>query len=83
MDNVSGFLYEYSFNGAKFLHSSGKYNNVYSGTDIGAAATSLVRSSSFTSGISFRFTPTARATSGTTAACTWPSTCRIGPCRKQ
>ena len=34
MDNVSGFLYEYSFNGAKFLHSSGKYNNVYSGTDI-------------------------------------------------
>ncbi len=34
LDNVSGFLYEYSFNGAKFLHSSGKYNNVYSGTDI-------------------------------------------------
>jgi hypothetical protein len=34
LDNVSGFLYEYSFNGAKFLHSSGKYNNVYSGTDL-------------------------------------------------
>ncbi len=34
LDNVSGFLYEYSYNGAKFLHSSGKYNNVYSGTDI-------------------------------------------------
>ena len=34
LDNVSGFLYEYSFNGAKFLHSSGKYNNVYSDTDI-------------------------------------------------
>jgi len=34
LDNVSGFLYEYSYNGAKFLHSSGKYNNVYSGTDL-------------------------------------------------
>jgi len=34
LDNVSGFLYEYTYNGAKFLHSSGKYNNVYSGTDI-------------------------------------------------
>ncbi|MDP7049691.1 MAG: hypothetical protein QF721_09580 [Verrucomicrobiota bacterium] len=34
LDNVSGFLYDYSYNGAKFLHSSGKYNNVYSGTDI-------------------------------------------------
>jgi len=33
LDNISGFLYEYSFNGAKFLHSSGKYNNVYSGSD--------------------------------------------------
>ena len=31
LDNVAGHLYEYSFNGAKLLHSSGKYNNVYSG----------------------------------------------------
>jgi len=31
LDNVSGHLYEYSFNGAKLLHTSGKYNNVYSG----------------------------------------------------
>ena len=34
LDNVSGFLYEYSYNGAKLLHSSGKYNNVYSGNDL-------------------------------------------------
>ena len=34
LDNVSGFLYDYSFNGAKFLHSSGKYNNVYSGKNL-------------------------------------------------
>ncbi len=29
LDNVSGHLYEYSVNGSKFLHCSGKYNNVY------------------------------------------------------
>ncbi len=34
LDNVSGHLYEYSAQGAKLLHSSGKYNNVYSGTDL-------------------------------------------------
>jgi len=34
LDNVSGFLYEYSHNGAKLLHSSGKYNNVYSGDEL-------------------------------------------------
>jgi len=34
LDNVSGFLYEYSYNGAKLLHSSGKYNNVYSGNEL-------------------------------------------------
>ena len=31
LDNVSGHLYEYSVKGSKFLHTSGKYNNVYSG----------------------------------------------------
>lgn len=31
LDNVSGHLYEFGFNGAKFLHTSGKYNNVYGG----------------------------------------------------
>lgn len=31
LDNVSGHLYEYTVNGAKYLHTSGKYNNVYSG----------------------------------------------------
>ena len=30
LDNLAGFLYEYAANGAKFLHCSGKYNNVYS-----------------------------------------------------
>lgn len=34
LDNVSGHLYEYAANGAKFLHTSGKYNNVYSGNDL-------------------------------------------------
>jgi len=34
LDNVSGFLYEYSYNGAKLLHSSGKYNNVYSENEL-------------------------------------------------
>ena len=33
LDNLCGFLYEYAANGAKFLHSSGKYNNVYSGVE--------------------------------------------------
>jgi hypothetical protein len=31
LDNVSGHLYEYGVSGAKFLHTSGKYNNVYNG----------------------------------------------------
>ncbi len=39
LDNVSGHLYEYSFNGFKFLHSSGKYNNVYSGNDLKGGGT--------------------------------------------
>ena len=30
LDNVAGYLYEYSINGVKLLHTSGKYNNVYS-----------------------------------------------------
>lgn len=29
LDNVSGHLYEYSVDGFKYLHTSGKYNNVY------------------------------------------------------
>jgi hypothetical protein len=29
LDNISGHLYEYAANGAKFLHTSGKYSNVY------------------------------------------------------
>jgi len=29
LDNVSGHLYEYSVSGSKYLHTSGKYNNVY------------------------------------------------------
>ena len=33
LDNVSGHLYEYAVNGAKFLHTSGKYNNVYDGSN--------------------------------------------------
>ena len=33
LDNVSGHLYEYVVNGAKFLHTSGKYNNVYDGSN--------------------------------------------------
>jgi hypothetical protein len=39
LDNVSGHLYEYSVRGAKLLHSSGKYNNVYSGTDLRGGGT--------------------------------------------
>ncbi len=39
LDNVSGHLYEYSARGAKFLHSSGKYNNVYSGKDLRGGGT--------------------------------------------
>ncbi|MEM7233553.1 MAG: hypothetical protein AAF517_15355 [Planctomycetota bacterium] len=39
LDNVSGQLYEYSARGAKLLHCSGKYNNVYSGTDLRGGGT--------------------------------------------
>ena len=39
LDNVSGHLYEYSVNGAKLLHSSGKYNNVYSGDSLKGGGT--------------------------------------------
>ncbi len=39
LDNVAGHLYEYSFNGAKLLHSSGKYNNVYSGDTLRGGGT--------------------------------------------
>ena len=34
LDNVSGHLYEFSAHGAKLLHSSGKYNNVYDGKNL-------------------------------------------------
>ncbi len=34
LDNISGHLYEYSARGAKLLHCSGKYNNVYNGTNL-------------------------------------------------
>ena len=39
MDNVSGHLYEYSVSGSKYLHTSGKYNNVYSGKDLRGGGT--------------------------------------------
>jgi len=39
LDNVSGHLYEYSFGGAKLLHCSGKYNNVYSGDTLRGGGT--------------------------------------------
>jgi hypothetical protein len=39
LDNVAGHLYEYSFNGAKLLHTSGKYNNVYSGDSLKGGGT--------------------------------------------
>lgn len=35
LDNVAGHLYEYSVNGAKFLHTSGKYNNIGRGGGTG------------------------------------------------
>jgi hypothetical protein len=39
LDNISGFLYEYAAGGAKFLHSSGKYSNVYSGNELKGGGT--------------------------------------------
>ncbi len=39
LDNVAGHLYEYTVNGAKFLHTSGKYNNVYSDNDLRGGGT--------------------------------------------
>ncbi len=39
LDNVSGHLYEYCFGGAKLLHCSGKYNNVYSGDTLRGGGT--------------------------------------------
>ena len=39
LDNVSGHLYEYSVSGSKYLHTSGKYNNVYSGKDLRGGGT--------------------------------------------
>ena len=39
LDNVSGHLYEYSVGGAKLLHTSGKYNNVYSGDKLRGGGT--------------------------------------------
>ncbi|MEE3373039.1 MAG: hypothetical protein VX346_27145 [Planctomycetota bacterium] len=39
LDNVSGHLYEFSVNGAKFLHTSGKYNNTYSGENLKGGGT--------------------------------------------
>ena len=39
LDNVSGHLFEYSYDGAKLLHSSGKYNNVYSGDQLKGGGT--------------------------------------------
>jgi hypothetical protein len=39
LDNVAGHLYEYSVNGVKLLHTSGKYNNVYSGNNLKGGGT--------------------------------------------
>ena len=39
LDNVSGHLYEYSVDGAKFLHTSGKYNNTYTGDQLKGGGT--------------------------------------------
>ena len=39
LDNVSGHLYEFSADGAKFLHTSGKYNNTYSGKKLKGGGT--------------------------------------------
>ena len=39
LDNVSGHIYEYSVSGSKYLHTSGKYNNVYSGKDLRGGGT--------------------------------------------
>ena len=39
LDNITGHLYEYSVNGAKYLHTSGKYNNVYSGNQLKGGGT--------------------------------------------
>ena len=39
LDNVAGYLYEYSIGGVKFLHTSGKYNNVYSGNNLKGGGT--------------------------------------------
>ena len=39
LDNVSGHLFEYSVDGFKFLHTSGKYNNVYSGQTLRGGGT--------------------------------------------
>ena len=39
LDNVSGHLYEFSADGAKFLHTSGKYNNTYSGKQLKGGGT--------------------------------------------
>ncbi|NIP93493.1 MAG: hypothetical protein GWO24_08580, partial [Akkermansiaceae bacterium] len=39
LDNVSGHLYEFAANGAKFLHTSGKYNNVYGGDQLRGGGT--------------------------------------------
>jgi len=39
LDNVSGHLYEYSVDGAKFLHTSGKYNNTYTGDKLKGGGT--------------------------------------------
>ena len=39
LDNITGHLYEYSVNGGKYLHTSGKYNNVYSGNQLKGGGT--------------------------------------------
>ena len=39
LDNVSGHLYEYSVEGSKYLHTSGKYNNVYANKELRGGGT--------------------------------------------
>ena len=39
LDNISGHLYEYSVSGSKYLHTSGKYNNVYADKELRGGGT--------------------------------------------
>ncbi len=42
LDNISGHLYEYSFGGAKLLHTSGKYNSLGKGGGTGEESLDLL-----------------------------------------